>query len=192
MYKYFQIQFYMDDDICLYIGAGSDPMPLLRYKKVKLFIYIDQECPQTGGWNSLKWKKFVRRQFISKCKKIGLCIEEEKFYSYRWDVKFTTEQKMYYFFKSYPHRVTKEMKRYIDKTSILYIYGYNPNINGIKELKKLHTIYSQQGPILKYYSHGKITRVQRKNKKITTLYSRGALRKRYNLRNIFPNVRFDR
>ncbi len=174
-----------ENDIFLYIGAGSDPAPLVRYPKIQSFIYVDVEDGVLFGrdgphiYKVKQWQKIMRGRMMRKLEMTDLKIVKEKFTEHIWNIEFNTNQTIKYFFHDYPDEVTEEMQEVLDTCTILDNKGYLVKPYTLEAYKKLNNIHT-------YYVSGMTLSVYKKNP--TCPYIKGELDYKIDLKEYFKDT----
>jgi hypothetical protein len=151
--KEFNAQLMGSHDTAVYIGAGIDVLPLLLFRNIRTFIYIDSQ-PLTEFGSIELHEHFSRpnftMNFTQTMKKIGynkVYPRADNLYEYVHHTRMT--EVLYFMNNRFPHALDELVHKYIKTASILIGCGYNPDkciINMMKPGPKVfvgnnHTVY---------------------------------------------------
>jgi hypothetical protein len=151
--KEFNAQLMGSHDTAVYIGAGIDVLPLLLFRNIRRFIYIDSQ-PLTEFGSCELHEQFSRpnftMNFTQTMKKIGynkVYKRAENLYEYVHHTRMT--EVLYFMNNRFPHALDELAHTYIKTASILIGCGYNPDKSIIDMMKpgskvfvgNNHTVY---------------------------------------------------
>jgi hypothetical protein len=137
--KEFNAQLMGSHDTAVYIGAGIDVLPLLLFRNIRTFIYIDSQ-PLTEFGSSELHEHFSRPKFTMNftqtMKKIGynkLHKRAENLHEYVHNSRMT--EVLYFMNNRFPQSLDELALKYIKTASILIGCGFNPH-NSIIDMMK--------------------------------------------------------
>lgn len=151
--KEFNAQLMGSHDTAVYIGAGIDVLPLLLFRNIRTFIYIDSQPLTEFGSSELR-ECFSRPNFLTNftqtMKKIGynkVYKRAENLHEYVHHTRMT--EVLYFMNNRFPHALDTLALNYIKTASILIGCGYNPHKSIIDMMKpgpkvfvgNNHTVY---------------------------------------------------
>lgn len=112
-----------NNDTAVYVGAGIDVLPLLLFRNIRLFIYID------SGGNDYEFRKTIGNIGYNKVNsRVGLNPRE-----YLHNSRGT--RVLYFMNNSFPDSLDPLALDYIKKASILICCGYNPHCSILDLMK---------------------------------------------------------
>lgn len=132
----------------LYIGAYIDITPLLLLKTATNFCYIDQ-CPNdilgargfslsSRGEKITHYDDTMFKSFIRKIRKAGFCIVDQQTTDTQWLFRLSNKEKVftltYYVNIVFPNVSDTKVWEDIRKCSVLYISGYNPDVESLTNI----------------------------------------------------------
>ena len=137
----------------LYIGAGTDMLPVILNPDIKTFTYIDSQPMSEFGMLGFSDKTFFRKNFLenlSKVMRINSFKLKENSDSYlRYYNEPTNQTINYYINTPFPDKLTDNIKDVIKTCDVLICNGYNPNKIVLDYIQKpfvfigsTHTSYS--------------------------------------------------
>ena len=115
----------------LYIGAGTDILPVLLNPDIKNFIYIDSQPMSEFGMLGFEDKTFYRKNFLENLSKImrnNNFKSKENSTNYLRYYNETTNQTINYHINTpFPDKLTDNIKDIIKTCDILICNGYDPH-----------------------------------------------------------------
>jgi len=127
----------------VYIGAGTDIMPITLFPNIKTFIYIDSQPQSPYGTLDYESGYFYSDNFLSR---LHEQLKELNFVINRQDKNYLEFTKMdrtlkYYINTSFPEHLTEIMRKDIAECDTLILSGFCPDKAIIECMPKLETVY---------------------------------------------------
>ena len=121
------------EDTAVYVGAGIDVLPILLFRNIRTFIYIDM-YPRDAFNNVINGREYISKMeddFYKTIRGIGFFKINKRdsttpnLYEYLHNSRAT--QVLYFFNNEFPNNMDKIALDYIRKASILICCGHNPH-----------------------------------------------------------------
>jgi hypothetical protein len=128
----------------VYIGAGTDCIPLLMLDDIQEFIYIDCQPQTEYGTMEYESGRFYRPAFLPELCHIlqALHFEPVKRSSSYFEYKSATGQVLkYYLSTAFPEMLNAEIKAEIESSDALILSGFDPHKCILSLMPNLKTIY---------------------------------------------------
>ena len=169
--------------MAVYIGSGLDITPVLMYKHIKEFTYIDSQPQCEFGMFGYNEKRFYRKTFIDSLNKIMKNNNFQKIKEENNVLVFNnteTEQTItYYTSSSFPEHINQRMLNDLKKATHLIICGYDPNsiildymINLTTIIGKLQSCYSNNPERTESPELSTVLKLYEKNYKYELIYEK--------------------
>lgn len=128
----------------VYIGAGTDCIPLLMLNDIQEFIYIDSQPQTEYGTMEYESGHFYRPAFLPELCHILQSLEFEpvKRSSSYFEYKSATRQVLkYYLSTAFPEMLNAEIKAHLESSDALILSGFDPHKCILSLMPNLKTIY---------------------------------------------------
>ena len=142
----------------LYIGAGTDILPVIMYPSIKDFYYIESQPTSEFGILGFDDNKFYRKNFLSNLSNVmynnNFKIREEKDNYLRYYNPATEQNIHYYINTPITSNLSNNIISVINSCNILICIGHDPHNSILQHIQKpfmfigsTHTVYSSNSEL---------------------------------------------
>jgi hypothetical protein len=128
----------------VYIGAGTDCIPLLLLETIKEFIYIDSQPQSEFGTMEYESGRFYRHLFLSQLDSSLHAIGFEPVKRQPLYLEYMSKSGQvlnYYINTPFPAMLTKDIKTHLESSDTLILSGFDPHKSILNLMPILKTIY---------------------------------------------------